>query len=212
MGIVVSNEDGLVVNNFYRGETAWHSDWKKAFPENCREVTFSDIRNSEYHRADVHTACQTTIEFQNSPINLLELQSREAFYPNLIWVVNGKKFKGFKILKHLPDVDDEKLNNYEFCHRSNLTMIRKADVMAGLEKPKILNFRHPELQSIPFTTHYYSFQWRFPHRVWYDAKCPLVFDFGGHFLYQLKQRPQINGNYAYLHMITRKSFIERFVK
>jgi len=196
---------------FYPGETPWHKDWKHAFPSTFREVSFTDDLAGQLHRADVHTPCGTTLEFQNSPISIDELSSREAFYPNLIWILNGKKFKGFRILKALPDVDDPKLSAYEFCHTDHLSMIRKSDLLNGRGNPKPLNFRHPELRTLALTSHYYSFCWKHPHRVWYQAKCPIIIDLGGHFLYQLKQRSQLSGDYPYLHMIPRKSFIERYI-
>lgn len=127
-------------------------------------------------------------------------------------MLNGKKFKGFKILKSLPDVDDPKLYNYEFCHSDNLALVRKADVINGVEKPKKFNFNHPEVKGIPLTSYYYSFCWKHPHRVWYQAKSKIILDLGGHFLYQLKQRTQLSGNYAYLHIIPRKDFIEQYAK
>ena len=195
----------------YFGETPWHSDWKKAFPRAFREVSFADRLLGELHRADVHTPCGTTLEFQNSPLCMDELASREAFYPKLIWILNGKKFKGFKILKSLPDIDDPRLLNYEFCHTNNLKMIRKSDLSFGTTKPKSLTFHHPELRSIPLTSHYYSFCWKHPHRVWYQAKFPIIFDLGGHFLYQLKHRKQLSGDYSYLHMIPRKIFINQYL-
>jgi hypothetical protein len=195
----------------YRNETPWHRNWKKAFPQSYREVCFSDKALGQLHRADVHTPCGTTLEFQNSPICMEELQSREAFYPNLIWVLNGMKFKGFRILKHLPDVDDPRLCGYEFCHTDHLSMIRKSDLLSGRGRPGVLNFYHAEIKDVPLTSNYYSFCWKHPHQVWYQAKSPIIVDLGGHFLYQLKQRKQLSGDYAYLHMIPRKSFIEQFV-
>lgn len=191
------------------GETPWHRNWKNAFPPGCREVSFADKELGELHRADIHTPCGTTIEFQNSPICIEELKSREAYYANLIWVLNGRKFKGFRVLKHLPDVNDPRLSEYEFCHTDHLSMIRKRDLLQG--RPKVLNFHHPELRTIPLTSHYYSFCWKNPHRVWYQAKCPIIVDLGGHFLYQLKQRAQLSGSYAYLHMIARKDFISQYI-
>ena len=196
--------DGFDLLPTYPGE-------KKAFPPSFREITFRDATLGQLHRADIYTPCGTTIEFQNSPICLNELKSREAFYPKLVWVLNGKKFKGFRILKHLPDVNDHRLSDYEFCHTDHLSMIRKSDIFRGEHKPKILNFYHPEIKGIPLTSYYYSFCWKHPHQVWFQAKAPIIVDLGGHFLYQLKQRAQLSGNYAYLHMMTRKSFIEQFV-
>jgi len=189
----------------FSGETLWHSNWKKEFPESYREKTFLNRQLGYYHRADVFTPCCTAIEFQNSPICLTELHSREAFYPNLIWVVNGTKFKGFKVLKHLPDVDDSRIAHLEFSHTANLTMVHRGE-------SKKMTFHHPELRNIPLTSHYYSFRWSNPHRVWYEAQCPIVIDLGGYFLYQLRKRRQTNGDYAYLHMIPKKEFINRYVK
>ncbi len=208
---IIANGEELKLTRFYPGETAWHSDWKKAFPISYREVTFMNKTLGQYHRADVHTPCGTTIEFQNSPLSLAEMKSREAFYPNLVWILNGKKFKGFKILKHLPDVNDIRLAEFEFRNRANLSMVRRADILMGIQNPKPLTFHHPELRTIPLTSHLYSFCWRFPHRVWYEATCPIIIDLGGHFLYQLKQRTQFSGNYAYLHMIPRKDFVSKFL-
>ena len=192
------------------GETPWHRNWKLAFPASCREVYFWEEKTQQQHRADVYTPCGTTLEFQNSPISMEELQSREAFYPKLVWVLNGKKFKGFRILKHLPDVDDPRLSDFEFCLSDHLAMIRKSDLLHGRGQAKELNFYHPELRKLPLTSHYYSFCWKHPHRVWYQSKCPIIVDLGGHFLYQLKQRQQLSGNYPYLHMIPRREFIARY--
>lgn len=191
------------------GESVWHRQWKEAFPVSFREKTFYSEEQACHHRADVHTPCGTTIEFQHSPISLEELRSREAFYPNLVWVVDGKKFKGFKVLKHLPDVDDHKLADYEFSHTANLTLYRKTDLCNG--KPRLLSLGHPELFGLKLTSHYFSFTWKHPHKVWYEAKCPMIFDLGGYFLYQLKQRPQLSGAYAYLKMIPRKDFIASYL-
>ncbi|WP_285008251.1 competence protein [Pedobacter faecalis] len=192
-----------------RGESAWHKGWKDLFPESYREVSFPDKLLGDLHRADIFTSCGTTLEFQNSPISLDELRSREAFYPKLVWVLNGKKFKGFKILKHLPDVDDPRLDPYDFCLGEHLSVYRRAELHSGAARR--LNFYHPELKNIPFTSYYYSFCWKQPHRVWYEATCPIIVDLGGHFLYQLKQRPQLGESYPYLHMITKKAFVSQYL-
>ena len=194
----------------YLSESPWHRDWKMAFPVDFREKTFFSAAQNCHHRADIHTPCGTTIEFHHSPITLAELRSREEFYPNLIWVVNGKKFKGFKILKHLPDVDDPRLDEYDFSHTANLTLHRRLEIPA--QTPKLLTLSHPDLYVIRLTSNLFSFVWKHPHRVWYEAKCPMIFDFGGFFIYQLKQRPQPSGSYAYLKMIPRKDFIAQYAQ
>lgn len=208
--LVVKQNKVSVKQAFYRKETAWHRDWKLAFPPSFREIGFVDAAKGDFHRADIFTPSGHTIEFQNSPITLAELQSREAFYPNLVWVLNGKKFKGFRVLKHLPDVNDPKLEDYEFCQTDHLSMVRKADVAQGILNPKILNFYHTELKGIVFSSCYYSFCWKQPHSVWYQATAPIIVDLGGHFLYELKQRKQQSGNYAYLKILSRKIFIDRY--
>ena len=201
----------IKTKGYYVRETAWHRNWKLAFPDDYREISFYDDKIGETHRADVHTPSGFTLEFQNSPITITELTSREAFYPKLVWVLNGKKFKGFRILKNLPDVDDPALDNYEFCHSDHLSMVRKSEVLMGLEKPKVLNFYHPEIKKIAITTHYYSYCWKQPHAVWFMAKAPIIVDLGGHFLYELRKRKQVSGDYAYLKLITRKSFIDQYL-
>ncbi|MFC3563224.1 competence protein CoiA family protein [Pedobacter jamesrossensis] len=163
------------------------------------------------HRADVFTPCGTAIEFQNSPITLAEMRSREAFYPKLVWIVNGKKFKGFRLLKNLPHPNDPKLANYEFCNSDHLSMVRKSEVLSDFIKPTVLNFFHPEIKGVAITSNFYHFCWKQPHAVWYETKAPIFVDLGGHFLYQMRTRKQLSGDYAYLEMISRKSFIERYV-
>ncbi len=215
-GVEIQNIDSVInpvvaidAPQFFRKETPWHRNWKMAFPKSFREIGFFDAATRNIHRADIFTPGGYTLEFQNSPITLAEMESREAFYPNLIWVLNGKKFKGFKVLKHLPDVGDPRLKNYEFCQSDHLSMIRKVDFASGCLNPKVLNFYHPELKGINFTSCYYSFCWKNPHRVWFQAKAPIIIDMGGLFLYELKQREQLSGNYAYLKLLKRKTFIER---
>ncbi|MBT4052870.1 MAG: hypothetical protein HOE73_07250 [Bacteroidetes Order II. Incertae sedis bacterium] len=69
-------------------ETEWHREWKQEFPEHCREVTVTSD-DDEKHRADVKTDSGLVIEFQHSPIKLEDRQIREAFYKDMVWVVDG---------------------------------------------------------------------------------------------------------------------------
>ncbi|KQR67281.1 hypothetical protein [Pedobacter sp. Leaf176] len=195
----------------YYKESIWHRNWKKAFPLDYREKSFCCQTTGELHRADVFTPCGTVIEFQNSPISLTEMKSREGFYSKMIWILNGKKFKGFKILKNLPDPENPSLDGYEFRNSDHLSMVRKAAILNGDAAPKVLNFQHPELKGLSMTSNFYHFCWKQPHAVWFCAKAPIIVDLGGHFLYRMRIRKQISGDYPYLEMISRKTFIEGFL-
>lgn len=51
----------------------------------------TDQAGGERHIADVKTPFDLVIEFQHSPIEQMEVESREAFYGNMIWVVDGDR-------------------------------------------------------------------------------------------------------------------------
>ncbi len=80
-------------DHWWEPETVWHRNWKNQFPEKFREVSFLDEGTKEVHQADLHTDKGITVEFQNSSINPIERASREKFYKNLVWVVNGTRLK-----------------------------------------------------------------------------------------------------------------------
>jgi len=73
-------------------ETEWHRAWKGHFPVPCQEVVLR-AATGEKHRADVKTDRGWVIEFQYSFLKPEERRSRDAFYPKLIWVVNGTRRK-----------------------------------------------------------------------------------------------------------------------
>jgi hypothetical protein len=197
-------------DSWWESETLWHRQWKEVFDPEFREVSFYDESLKEFHRADIHTASGLTIELQNSPITTEELQSRERFYPKLIWVVNGLKFKGFKILKSIPNPLSPLLDSFEFCASEHLSVIRKIDALAKNPQPEVLNFYHKELKSIPVSADFYSFSWRNAHKAWLNASCPIFIDFGGHFLYRLRKRHQISIDYNYLQLISKTAFIDKY--
>ena len=197
-------------DSWWENETLWHRQWKEVFSKQFREVSFYDEKLQEFHRADVHTSAGVTIELQNSSITFEELQSRECFYPKLIWVVNGLKFKGFKILKSIPNPLDPLLDDYEFCASEHLSVIRKVDALAEKNNPEILTFYHQELKNIPISSKFYSFSWRNAHQSWLKASCPIFIDLGGHFLYRLRKRYQISSQYSYLQLISKKHFLTKY--
>lgn len=73
-------------------ETEWHRNWKLCFPEDWSEVVHTSIAG-ERHIADIRTPEGLIIEFQHSHICDRERYTRERFYGNMVWVVDGTRLK-----------------------------------------------------------------------------------------------------------------------
>lgn len=80
-------------DNWWEPETEWHRRWKNNFPVEWQEIFLPDGRTGEKHIADVRTPHGLVIEFQHSHIQPEERISREKFYNNLVWVVDGRRLK-----------------------------------------------------------------------------------------------------------------------
>ena len=88
---------------WWENETNWHREWKSKFPEECREVSHT-APDGEIHRADIKTPTGIVIEVQHSTMTDQERESRESFYRNLIWILDGRSFrKSFHLGCMLPD-------------------------------------------------------------------------------------------------------------
>lgn len=81
-----------ICDPWWENETEWHRTWKNHFPESWQEVVHRDDFG-EKHIADVKTNQGWAIEFQHSYMKPEERQSRDAFYPKLVWVVDGLRRK-----------------------------------------------------------------------------------------------------------------------
>ena len=77
---------------WWENETEWHRAWKGQFPVNWQEVVHRD-KNGEKHIADVKTDQGWVLEFQHSYLKPEERRVRDAFYHNLVWVVDGTRRK-----------------------------------------------------------------------------------------------------------------------
>lgn len=69
---------------WYEPMTEWHRTWQERFPPDWREVTIGP------HRADVCTPGGLVLEFQHSPIGFEEIEERENFYGNMLWVFDAR--------------------------------------------------------------------------------------------------------------------------
>ena len=77
---------------WWENETEWHRAWKEQFPGDWQEVVHRD-KNGEKHIADVKTDQGWVLEFQHSYLKPEERRVRDAFYHNLVWVVDGTRRK-----------------------------------------------------------------------------------------------------------------------
>ena len=92
---------------WWENETDWHREWKSHFPEDCREVSHT-APDGEVHRADIKTPTGIVIEVQHSTMSDEERESRESFYGNLIWILDGRNFrKSFHLGYMLPEPSAE---------------------------------------------------------------------------------------------------------
>lgn len=85
-------------DSFAEPESGWHYMWKNEFPKEYQEVVVGK------HRADIKLPSGLVIELQNSFLPVAHIIEREAFYKNMIWVLNGQTFgKGLERRKFLGD-------------------------------------------------------------------------------------------------------------
>jgi len=80
-------------DSWWEPETEWHRSWKNNFPSIWQEIFLPDLRTGEKHIADVKTSNGLVIEFQHSHIDPHERTTREDFYQNMVWVVDGTRLK-----------------------------------------------------------------------------------------------------------------------
>jgi competence protein CoiA len=214
-------------DSWYEPETQWHRDWKNNFPMEYREVSFTNPITNEKHRADIHTPKGVTIEFQNSPISIDELRSRDEFYKSLIWVVNGAKFKeNFSLTCAIPMPTSPLLSNFSIAgvpkypkHLKNgrdaLKFFRNPTHKFDFEADRILSLDDLEgvcelLDNSPQI--YWLFDWQYRRSVWFGSKSHVFFDFGGECLYWLKGRPQHRAPSPlwYVHVVKKIDFVKKY--
>ncbi|MCQ8230571.1 competence protein CoiA [Pectobacterium carotovorum] len=194
---------------WWENETEWHREWKSLFPENCREVIHI-APDGEIHRADIKTSSGIVIEVQHSAMTDAERTSREVFYKNLIWVLDGKPFaQNFDIYHPLPDPNSELAKDL-IWHKSVRHFTGTTDGMFYRISENIE--KHPSLSKNSrvtglLLTHgiqkiiddiaesycgHHQYDWVRPRHTWLDAQCPVYIDFGHDFLAKLGTYDETN--------------------
>lgn len=181
---------------WWENETVWHRNWKGHFPEEFREVVHHCEVTGEKHRADIKSDSGIILEIQNSPISLEEIRSRENFYKNLLWIVNGKKFRTrFKVWKApLPDPTCPIFDDIVFMaskYEASCSMFwRKSEnpEALGTERAmvRVRSTREIAGQISKNYIGHHSFHWTRPHIAWLEARCPVFIDFGTDLLWKLE--------------------------
>jgi competence protein CoiA len=129
-------------DSWWETETEWHRSWKNNFPDEWQEHILFDELTNEKHIADILTIDNLVIEFQHSHIDPQERSSRENFYNNMVWVVDGTRLKRdyprfLKAKDNFQETDSPKifLVDFEECFPS---------AWLGISKPIIFDFRGTE--------------------------------------------------------------------
>jgi|SRR6185503_9447718 len=88
-----AHRNNLSCDSWWEPETEWHRLWKSNFPDEWQEIILRDEMTGERHIADIRTGHGLVIEFQHSHITPQERISRESFYKNMVWLVDGTRLK-----------------------------------------------------------------------------------------------------------------------
>jgi len=174
---------------WWENETAWHRQWKNLFPEDCREITHT-ASDGEIHRADIKTPTGIVIEVQHSSMSDKERLSRESFYRNLVWIVDGTPFsESFETYHFLPDPKSDLAADLIWTktrrdapgtHKG--LFFRRSDggtyQVHGMDEVK-------EMVEASYVGHM-QYDWVRPRQIWLDATCPVYIDFGDEFLVRLE--------------------------
>ncbi len=185
---------------WWENETVWHREWKNKFPLECREVSHL-AEDGEIHRADVKTTTGIVIEIQHSPMTDAERISREEFYGNLVWIIDGTTFKdNFDIYHMLPDPNSELAQDLVWSKAKRHMNGSNAGLFFRLSEAKKddpsitkANLRGGQIHGIceiegdvkRSYSGYHQYDWVRPRNTWLEATCPVYIDFGNEYLVKL---------------------------
>ncbi len=157
--------------------------------------------DGEIHRADVKTPTGIVIEIQHSSMTDAERVSRENFYQNLIWVIDGTVFQyNFDIYHMLPDPKSELAqdliwskakrhmngaNAGMFFRLSEALVDDPSVTKATLRGGWVHGMREIEEEVKNSYNGYHQYDWVRPRKTWLDATCPVYIDFGDEYLVKL---------------------------
>ena len=180
---------------WWENETDWHRAWKNHFPEECREVSHV-APDGEIHRADIRTPTGIVIEVQHSRMTDAERLSREVFYGNLVWVLDGKAFRdNFDILHRLPDPESDLAQDLVWSKATRQLRGAARGLFWRLsENPGYPALGMVQIHGIDEISDevsraycgHHQYDWIRPRQTWLDATCRVYIDFGDELLVKLE--------------------------
>lgn len=205
---------------WWENETPWHREWKNLFPIECREVSHT-AEDGEIHRADIKTPTGIVIEVQHSSMTDAERRSREDFYRNLVWVIDGTRFRdNFDIYHALPDPNSDLACDLVWAKaqrglngaiaglffrlseaRDETPGITKAEVRSGL-----IHSIHEITDKLDASyCGHHQYDWVRPRKTWLDARCPVYIDFGDASLVKLERYD--DSGLQCIRYVTKRKFV-----
>ena len=172
--------------------------------------------DGELHRADIKTPTEIVIVVQHLSMTDRERESREVFYGNLIWIVDGRSFENrFRLGWMLPDPIADEFEDIVWFQQSREAIRRSMDstntvspfwriseerkqcpdltkenigsVLPSGSLVLVHNGYEIRDQALANYLGHHQFHWTRPRRTWFDAKCPVYFDLGDEVLRQLAE-------------------------
>lgn len=180
---------------WWENETEWHRTWKNLFPAECREISHV-AADGEIHRADIKTPTGIVIEVQHSAMTDAERRSREDFYGNLVWVIDGRGFRdNFDIYHLLPAPDAEIAQDLVWAKATRPMQGAARGIFFRLSESRaefpdenitkatlrggFYHFMHEiEAEVERAYRGHHQYDWVRPRRTWLDAVSPVYIDFG----------------------------------
>lgn len=200
-------------DSWWENETQWHRDWKARFPEDSREISHVDT-HGETHRADIKTPTGIYVEVQHSPISDVERSSREHFYQNLIWVVDGKPFiKNFELGHMLPSADSEVAKDIvwfkaDWGMRGSLDGIfyRKSENPEPSGGVWVKGIREIMDQIKLSYKGQHQYAWKKPRTTWLQSDFPVYLDFGDDWLLRLEKYGELS--LPTVRLVSKEEFVQ----
>lgn len=165
-------------------------------------------KQGDIHLPDIKTPTGIIIEMRQAGMKETERRVREAFYKNLVWLIDGRGFRHhFDVYHKLPhpnsavardivwlkarrDIEDS--IGGAFYRLSEIQRGHSATVMAKATLGALNGWAHvhglDEIRSEVEQAYcgHHQYDWIFSRQVWLNSACPVFIDFGSDRLVKLE--------------------------